>query len=48
LEDLKAGKAKKGPQINRNHAEGPQGRTTLHDGGDHLPTHSRDFAKAKL
>jgi NADH dehydrogenase (ubiquinone) flavoprotein 2 len=29
LEDLKAGTDKKGPQINRNDCEGPQGRTTL-------------------
>lgn len=29
LEDLKNGKAKKGPQIDRNGCEGPQGRTTL-------------------
>lgn len=29
LEDIKAGKDKKGPQINRNDCEGPLGRTTL-------------------
>lgn len=29
LEDLKSGKAKKGPQIDRNMSEGPSGRTTL-------------------
>lgn len=29
LEDLKAGKEKRGPQINRNLSEGPSGRTTL-------------------
>lgn len=29
LEDLKAGKDKKGPQIDRNDCEGPMGRTTL-------------------
>ena len=29
LEDLKKGTDKKGPQIDRNDCEGPQGRTTL-------------------
>jgi NADH dehydrogenase (ubiquinone) flavoprotein 2 len=29
LENLKNGTEKKGPQINRNDCEGPQGRTTL-------------------
>ena len=29
LENLKKGTDKKGPQINRNDCEGPQGRTTL-------------------
>jgi NADH dehydrogenase (ubiquinone) flavoprotein 2 len=29
LENLKNGTDKKGPQINRNDCEGPQGRTTL-------------------
>ena len=48
LDDLKAGNAKLGPQIDRNAAEGPQGRTSLFEGGDGLPTHSRDFAKAKV
>ena len=49
LEDLKAGRDRKGPQIERNCAEGPEGRTSLtNEGGEHLPTHSRDFAKAKV
>lgn len=39
---------KKGPQINRNHSEGPSGRTTLHLDSFN-PDHKidRDFAAAK-
>lgn len=48
LKDLKAGTAKKGPQIERNAAEGPKGRTSLYEGGDGLPVYSRDFGKAKV
>ena len=35
-----------GPQIDRNRAEGPQGRTSLFSPIEHQ-THSRDFAAAK-
>jgi len=46
LEDLKAGNAKIGPQTDRNHCEGPQGRTTLIN-YDSEGAHDRDFDQAK-
>jgi len=52
LENLKAGTAKVGPQIDRNNAEGPDGRTCLHKAefDPEAPENSffdRDFAAAK-
>ena len=47
LEQFKNGEEpKKGPQIDRNVSEGPQGRTSLHKLDDILPI-DRDFDAAK-
>ena len=41
----KGEEVKAGPQINRNHAEGPQGRSSLQNFDN--PIHTRDFVAAK-
>lgn len=48
VEQFRAGKTPKvGPQIDRNHSEGPQGRTTLTKEFSPEYTIDRDFAAAK-
>ena len=48
LEKFKNGEEVKiGPQIDRNHSEGPQGRTSLHNPSEINRTIDRDFDAAK-
>ena len=48
LETLKAGEEpKRGPQVDRNLCEGPEGRTTLIDYDDSQQVITRDFAAAR-
>lgn len=48
IEIFKSGKEpKRGPQIERNHAEGPDGRTCLVDFDETATVFERDFAKVK-
>ena len=48
LETFRRGEEpKRGPQIDRNGCEGPQGRTSLIDFDQAQAVHTRDFAAAK-
>lgn len=48
LETFKAGKEpKRGPQIDRNGCEGPEGRTTLVENDQTTHVFTRDFSAAK-